>query len=98
MTTLEYNQIKEIFKPVKSADELQKINNDISHITYILSTIPFNTEFARQKIISINNEYPENRVFSLLIYPPDGECIPVCSASSYFFFLGRIFFELARLF
>lgn len=30
MTTSEYNQIKEIFKPAKLDNELQKITNDIS--------------------------------------------------------------------
>ena len=81
MTTLEYNQIKEIFKPAKLVNELQKINNDISDINYILSTVPFNMENARQKVISINTEYPENRLFFLLINPPCGESIPVYSAS-----------------
>ncbi len=82
MTTSEYNQIKDIFKPVKLIDVLQKINNDISEITSILSTVPFNMEAARQKVISINNEHPENRLFFLLINPPSGKTIPICSASS----------------
>lgn len=82
MTTLEYNQIKEVFKPAKLVNELQKINNDISDITYILSTFPFNMENARQKVISINTEHPENRLFFSLIYPPSGEVIPICSASA----------------
>ena len=82
MTTLEYNQIKEIFKPANLVNELQKINNDISDIAYILSAVPFNPETARQKVISINTEHPENRLFFLLINPPCGESIPVCNASS----------------
>ena len=82
MTSSEYNQIKEIFKPLKTVDELQKINSDIYEITYILSTVPSHMETARQKIISINTEHPENRLFFLLIKPSCGESIPVCSASS----------------
>ena len=82
MTTLEYNQIKEIFKPANLVNELKKINNDISDITYILSTVPFNTETARQKVISINTDHPENCLFFSLINPPCGESIPVCNASS----------------
>lgn len=82
MTTAEYNQIKEIFKPAKLVNELQKINNDISDITYILSTVPFNMETARQKVISINTEHPENCLFYFLINSPSGESIPICSASS----------------
>lgn len=81
MTTSEYNQIKEIFKPVKLVDELQKINNDIFDITYILSAVPFNIENARQKVISINAEHPENRLFFFLINRPSGEAIPICNAS-----------------
>ena len=82
MTTSEYNQIKEIFKPIKFVDELLKINIDISDITDILSAFPFNIENARQKVISINTEHPENRLFFSLINPPSGEIIPICSASS----------------
>lgn len=82
MTTEEYNQIKEIFKLSKLDDELQKINNDISEITCILSTIPFNIEAARQKVISINNEHLENCIFFRLINPPSDHSIPICSASS----------------
>ena len=82
MTTLEYNQIKEVFKPAKLVNELQKINNDIANINSILFEVPFNMENARQKVISINTEHPENRLFFSLIYPPSGEVIPICSASS----------------
>ena len=82
MTTLEYNQIKEIFEPIKLVDELLKINSDISDITDILSAVPFNMETARQKVISINTEHPENRLFFSLLNPPCGEVIPICSASS----------------
>lgn len=82
MTTSEYNQIKEIFKPAKLVSDLQKINNDISEITYILSTVPFNIEKAHQKVISINTEHPENRFFFFLIIPHSGEVIPICNASS----------------
>lgn len=82
MTTSEHNQIKENFKPVKLVNDLQKINNDISDITYILSAVPFNMETARQKVISINTEHPENRLFFSLINPPSGDAIPLCSASS----------------
>lgn len=82
MTTLEYNQIKEIFKPVKLINELQKINHDISDINSILSVVPLNMETARQKVISINIEHPENHLFFSLINPPSGEVIPICSASS----------------
>ncbi len=49
MTTTEYNQTKEIFKPAKLVNALPEINNDISDITYILSTVPFSMETARQK-------------------------------------------------
>ena len=82
MTSSEYNQIKEIFKPAKLVNELQKINNDISDITYILSSVPFNMETARQKVISINTEHPENRLFFSLLNPPSDEVSPICSASS----------------
>ncbi|MBD5474839.1 MAG: hypothetical protein HDR17_02470 [Lachnospiraceae bacterium] len=82
MTTLEYNQIKEVFKPAKLVNKLQKINNDICDITNILFEVPFNMENARQKVISINTEHPENRLFFSLIYPPSGEVIPICIASS----------------
>ena len=82
MTPLEYNQIKEVFKPAKLVNELQKINNDISNITYILTTVPFNMENARQKVISINTEHPENRLFFSLINRASCEVIPICSASS----------------
>ena len=82
MTTSEYNRIKEIFKPIKLVDELLKISSDLSDITNILSAVPFNMENARQKVISINTEHPENRLFFSLLNPPSGEIIPICSASS----------------
>lgn len=81
MTAPEYNQIKEIFKPVKLVNELQKINYDISDIAYLLSTIPFDMEAARQKILSINTEHPENCLFFVLLNPPSANAIPLCSAS-----------------
>lgn len=82
MTTSEYSQIKEAFKPVKLINELQKINYDISEITYILSSVPFNMEDARQKVISINHEHPENRLFLFLLNPSGGQAVPICDASS----------------
>jgi len=39
-------------------------------------------EDARQKIISINNKHPENRLFFLLLNPPIGKAVPICAASS----------------
>ncbi|MBD5505235.1 MAG: hypothetical protein HDR09_16260 [Lachnospiraceae bacterium] len=82
MTTLEYNQIKENFKPAKTVDEVLKIQNDISEITWILSTIPFNTETARQKIESINREHPNNYLFYFLLNPTNGNSTPVFNAPS----------------
>lgn len=82
MTTSEYSQIKEAFKPAKLIDELQKINNDIFEIAYILSSVPFNMEDARQKVISVNQEHPENRLFFFLLNPPSGKAVPICDASS----------------
>lgn len=58
MTPIEYNQIKENFKPAKLVNELQKINKDIADITSILFEVPFNMETARQKVISINTVHP----------------------------------------
>lgn len=40
MTETENKQIQEIFKPIKTVDEVQKINDDIDEINYILSTFP----------------------------------------------------------
>ena len=39
MTETENKQIQEIFKPIKTV-EVQKINDDIDEINYILSTFP----------------------------------------------------------
>lgn len=51
MTKTEYKQIQESFKPVKTFDEVQKINHDIDEINSILS---------------INAEHIDNRLFYLL--------------------------------
>ena len=82
MTTLEYNQIKENFKPAKLVHEVLKIHNDISEITWILSTNPFNMETARQKIESINREHLDNYLFYFLLNPTNGNSTPVSNASS----------------
>lgn len=49
MTTSEYTQLQENFKPAKLVDETLKIHKDISEITWILSSVPFNMETARKK-------------------------------------------------
>lgn len=38
MTEFEYEQILEVFEPVKTVDEVKRINNDIDEIDSILST------------------------------------------------------------
>lgn len=82
MTTSDYKQLQENFKPAKLVDEVLKIHKDISEITWILFSIPFNTETARQKIVAINGEHPENHLFFFLINPSNGNFTPVCNASS----------------
>lgn len=49
MTTSDYQQLQENFEPAKLIDEVLKIHKDISEITWILSSIPFNMETARKK-------------------------------------------------
>lgn len=80
MTPSKYNQIKKIYKPAKQINEVQKMLNDISEITCILSTIPFNTEATRPKIYSANTEHPENNLFYFLLNPSTSNSIPVCNA------------------
>lgn len=63
-------------------NEVLKIHNDISEITWILSSIPFNIETARQKIAAINGEHPENHLLFFLINPLIGNSTPVYNASS----------------
>lgn len=82
MTISDYKQLQENFKPAKLVNEVLKIHNDISEITCILSSIPFNMETARKKIATINGEHPENHLFFFLINPPGGNFTPVYSASS----------------
>lgn len=82
MTTSNYRQLQENFKPAKLVDEILKIHKDIAEITWILSSIPFNMETARQKITAINREHPENHLFFFLINPSNGNSTSVYSASS----------------
>ncbi|MCM1118550.1 MAG: hypothetical protein NC543_04240 [bacterium] len=82
MTETEYKQIQEIFKPVRTIDEVQKINDDINEINSILSTFPFDIEAARQKIKSVNDEHLDNRLFYLLLNPPKGQSILIDNAPS----------------
>ena len=82
MTETEYKQIQEVFKPIKTVDEVQRINKDIAEINSILSTFPFNIEFARQKIKLVNEEHLDNRLFYLLLNPPIGQSIPIDNAPS----------------
>lgn len=49
MTISDYKQLQGNFKPAKLVHEVLKIHNDISEITWILSSIPFNMETARKK-------------------------------------------------
>lgn len=84
MTASDYKQLQENFTPAKLVNEVLKIHKDISEITWILSSIPFNMETARQKIVAINREYPENHLFNSLMNP--SRCnfrpIPIIIASS----------------
>lgn len=82
MTALDYKQLQESFKPATLIDEVLKIHKDISEITWILSSIPFNMETARQKIEAINKEHPENHLFFFLMNPPGGNSTPIYNASS----------------
>ena len=82
MTTSDYKQLQENFKPAKLVDEVLKIHKDISEIAWILSSIPFNMETARQKIAAVNREHPENHLFFFLMNPPSGNSTPIYSASS----------------
>lgn len=82
MTASDYKQLQENFKPATLIDEVLKIHKDISEITWILSSIPFNMETARQKIEAINKEHPENHLFFFLINPPGGNSTPIYNASS----------------
>lgn len=82
MTTSDYKQLQENFKPVKLVDEVLKIHKDISEITWILSSIPFNMETARQKIAAVNRKHPENHLFFFLMNPPSGNSTPIYNASS----------------
>ena len=82
MTISDYKQLQENFNPPKLVDEVLKIHKDISEITWILSSIPFNMETARQKIAAINREHPENHLFFFLMNPPGGNSTPIYNASS----------------
>lgn len=82
MTESEYKQLQEAFKPVKTVDKVQRINNDIDEINSILSTFPFDAETARRKILSVNAEHLDNRLFYLLLNPPMGQTISVYNAPS----------------
>ena len=82
MTTSDYQQLQENFEPAKLIDEVQKIHKEISEITWILSSIPFNMETARQKIAAINRKHPENQLFFFLLNPSSSNSIPVYNASS----------------
>lgn len=82
MTTSDYKQLQENFTPAKLVNEVLKIHKDISEITWILSSIPFNTETARQKITAINEAHPENHLFFFLINPTSGNSTPIYNASS----------------
>lgn len=82
MTTPDYKQLQENFKPAKLVDEILRIHKNIAEITWILSAIPFNMETARQKITAINEEHPENHLFFFLINPSNGNSTSVYNASS----------------
>lgn len=82
MTTSDYKQLQENFTPAKLVNEVLKIHKDISEITWILSSVPFNTETARKKITAINEAHPENYLFFFLINPPSGNSTPIYNASS----------------
>lgn len=82
MTEAEYKQLQEAFKPVKTVDEVKKINDDIVEINSILSTFPFNIATARKKIKSVNDNHFDNRLFYLLLNPPIGPAIPIDNAPS----------------
>lgn len=82
MTTSDYKQLQENFKPAKLVDEVLKIHKDISEITWILSSIPFNMETARPKIAAINENHPDNQLFFFLINPSGGNSTSVYNASS----------------
>lgn len=69
MTAADYKQLQESFKPATLIDEVLKIHKDISEITWILSSVPFNVETARHKIVSVNTEHPENYLFHSLMNP-----------------------------
>lgn len=82
MTLEEFKQLEEIFKPVKSIDDIKDIEHDISTLNNVLSTVYLDESTTCSLIKTINIKHPDNRVFYILLNPPTGSSIHIDHASA----------------
>ncbi len=70
-----------LFEKVHLLGEQLDMQKDIDEICYILSQNSINMYQVREKIDVINNKHPENIVLFNIIFPPQGNSVPLDAAS-----------------
>lgn len=71
----------EIFEKAHSLQEQIDMKKDLESIHYVLSQNPINMVQVMSLIEKINKEHPENITIFNLIYPPQGNSVPLYAAS-----------------
>lgn len=71
----------DIFEKAHFLHGQNDIKKDIDNICYILSQYPINMYQVRKQIDTVNEKHSENVILFNLIFPPQGNRVPLVSAS-----------------
>ena len=69
-----------LFEKAHTLQEQWKLENDIQDISNILNQKPILMYQVREKIDKVNKEHPENIVLFNMIFPPQGNRVPLDNA------------------
>lgn len=72
----------ELFEKVHFLNEQISMGQDVNNISSILSQPFINMNHVRDYIDKINREHPENMVLYNIMFPPQGNRVPLDSASN----------------
>ncbi len=71
----------DIFEKAHFLHDQNDIKKDIDNICYILLQYPINIYQVRRQIDTVNEKHPENVILFNLIFPSQGNRVPLVSAS-----------------
>lgn len=74
--------LQDLFKPVRTIEDIKEMQHDIDEIIILLESIPFDEKDARKKIKNINEKHKENIFIYKMLFSSVGNTIPIDQAYS----------------